>query len=274
MRHLHRRCFARFSLILACTALMALLPLRATAQAPAADIGIVIMHGKGGHPGGLTKPLSDGLAAMGFRVDSLEMPWSKRRSYDKDVATAEQEVGTALKALRAGGAKKVFVAGHSQGAVFAIHYAARHPVDGLILIAPGGNVGTVFYQGKVSSSVDRARDLVAAGKGGDTGDFDEFEGGRGNWTVRTTAASYFSWFDPQGAMNQMKSSAALPKTLPVLHVAPTSDYPALLRAKQEMFSALPDHALKRLYEPSSDHRNAPRDSVDEIARWVREVASK
>jgi hypothetical protein len=62
--------------------------------------------------------------------------------------------------------------------------------------------------------------------------------------------------------------------LPVLHVAPTSDYPALLRAKQGMFNALPDHPLKRLYEPNSDHRNAPRDSVDEIARWIGEVAGK
>lgn len=259
---------------IACAALLALLPLRATAQAPAADIGIVVLHGKGGNPDGLTKPLSDGLAARGFPVASLEMPWSKRRSYDKDVAAAEKEVSAALQALRARGAKKLFVAGHSQGAVFAIHYAARQPVDGLIIIAPGGNVATVFYQGKISGSVDRARDLVAAGKGGEIADFEEFEGGRGNWMVRTSAASYFSWFDPQGAMNQMKSSAALPKTLPVLHVAPTSDYPALLRAKKEMFNALPDHPLKKLYEPNSDHRSAPRDSVDEIARWVAQVAAR
>lgn len=246
----------------------------AAAQDAAPQIGIAVMHGKGGNPDGLTKPLSDGLAAQGFLVASLEMPWSKRRSYDSDVAAAEQEVSAALQALRARGAKKVFVAGHSQGAVFAIHYATRQKIDGLILIAPGGNVATGFYQGKVGGSVDRARKMVSAGKGAETAEFDEFEGGRGNWTVRTTAASYLSWFDPQGAMNQMQSSAALPKSLPVLHVAPTSDYPALLRAKQEMFDALPDHPLKKLYEPGSDHRNAPRDSVDEIARWIREVAAK
>ena len=41
-----------------------------------------------------------------------------------------------------------------------------------------------------------------------------------------------------------------------------------------MFDALPAHPLKKLYEPSSTHRDAPRDSVDEIARWAREVAAK
>lgn len=251
-----------------------LTPVAAThAQSPA-DIGIVVLHGKGGNPGGLTKPLHDGLEAKGFRVASLEMPWSKRRGYDKDIATAVEEVSAALKELRAKGAKKVFVVGHSQGGVFSIYYASRQPLDGLVIIAPGGNVATNFYQSKISGSVERARDLVSGGKGGETGDFDEFEGGRGSWTVRTTAASYFSWFDPQGGMNQMKSSAALPKTLPVLHVAPTSDYPVLLRSKQEMFDALPGHPMKKLHEPSSNHRDAPRDSVDEVARWILEVAGK
>ena len=33
-------------------------------------------------------------------------------------------------------------AGHSQGAVFALYYASRNPLDGLILVAPGGNVAT------------------------------------------------------------------------------------------------------------------------------------
>lgn len=242
----------------------------AFAQPATPAVGVVVMHGKGGNPNGLTKPLSDGLAAKGFLVESLEMPWSRRRSYDKDVLTAVQEVSAALQALRGKGAKKVFVAGHSQGAVFAIHYATREKIDGLIIIAPGGNVGTSFYMQQVGAAVSRAKNMVESGKGNETGDFDEFEGGK-TWTVRTTAASYFGWFDPEGVMNQMKSSSALPKTLPVLHVAPTSDYPALLRAKQEMFDAI-STPLKRLYEPASDHRNAPRDAAGEIAKWITEVA--
>jgi len=230
------------------------------------------MHGKGGSPAGLVRELAEGLKGKGIHVANIEMPWSRKRDYDKNVAAAEQEVDAALASLRSAGANKLFVAGHSQGAVFAIHYATRHPLDGLIIIAPGGNVGTPFYQRQVGSAVDRSRDLVASGKGDERGEFDDFEGGRSTTPVRTTAAIYFSWFDPEGAMNQMKSSRALPASLPVLHVAPTSDYPALLRAKQEMFNAFPDHALKKLYEPEANHRSAPTAALEEIVRWTAEVA--
>lgn len=236
--------------------------------------GIVIMHGKGGSPTRLVNTLAEGLESKGYLVANVEMPWSGKRDYDVDVTRADQEVSAALEALRSKGAKKVFVAGHSQGGVYGLHYASKHPIDGLIIMAPGGNVATAFYQGKIGASVSRARSLVAAGKGDERGEFDEFEGAKGSWTVRTTAAIYFSWFDPDGAMNQDKSARALPKSLPVLHVAPRADYPALLRSKQELFDALPAHPLKRLYEPSTDHRGAPAASVDEIIRWTAEVASR
>jgi pimeloyl-ACP methyl ester carboxylesterase len=170
-------------------------------------------------------------------------------------------VSASIKALRQSGASRIFLAGHSQGAVFAIHYATKHPLDGLVLIAAGGSVATPFYRKQIGASVDRARQLVAEGKGKVPGEFEEFEGGKGHWNVRTTAETYLSWFDAGGAMNLMKSAAALPKNLPVLQVTPTGDYPALLRAKQELFDALPAHPLKRLHEPVSNHRNAPRDAA-------------
>ena len=246
------------------------LPARAQSAAP---MGIVVMHGKGGGPNGLVKNLADGLENRGYHVANLEMPWSRRREYDTDVTSAEREVDEALAKLRSAGAVKLFVAGHSQGAVFALHYASKHPLDGLIIIAPGGNVGTRFYQRQVGASVSRARDLVAAGKGDERGEFDEYEGRAGTTTVHTTAAIYLTWFDPDGAMNQWKSSAALPASLPVLDVAPTSDYPALLRAKREMFNALPSNPLTKLYEPEATHRSAPTASLDEIVRWTAEIAA-
>lgn len=268
MRLLIQYCIRPALLALAFT-----LPSAVHAQPAAPAIGIVVMHGKGGSPGGLVKTLAAGLEQKGYQVANLEMPWSRRRAYDKDVAATEQEVSAALNELRGKGAKKLFVAGHSQGAVFALHYAGKHPLDGLIIIAPGGNVAHAFYRQQVGASVSRARRLVESGKGNEPGEFDESEGGK-NWPVRTTAATYLSWFDPDGAMNQEKSSRALPVSLPVLHVAPMSDYPVLLRSKQEMFGALPKHPLTRLHEPNADHRSAPDASVDEIARWTAEVAAR
>ena len=81
------------------------------------------MHGKGGSPQRLVLELAKGLEAKGFLVANLEMPWSGRRNYDVPVAKGEEEVETALAGLRAKGAKKVFVSGHSQGGVFTLHLA-------------------------------------------------------------------------------------------------------------------------------------------------------
>jgi pimeloyl-ACP methyl ester carboxylesterase len=241
------------------------------AQAPA--IGVVIMHGKGGTPTKWVEPLASGLEQKGYLVANLEMPWSGRRHYDVDVATADKEVDAALEGLRAKGAKKVFVAGHSQGGVFVLHYGSTHPVDGIIAIAPGGNVGNQAYAREVGDSVERARKLVAEGKGAEKDSFDDYEGSKGRFSVTVTAASYLSWFDPQGAMNQVKSSKAIDPKVPVLFVAPTRDYPALQRVKSRMFDALPNNPLTRLVEPSASHLEAPAAAMEEIARWTTEVAA-
>lgn len=256
-------------------ALALILPCVAMAQPAAPASGIVIMHGKGGSPTARhMTPFADGLESKGYLVTNLEMPWSGRRDYDADVAKAEQEVTAALEALRSKGAKKLFLAGHSQGGVFALYYASKHPLDGVIAIAPGGSVAARIYLEKVGDSVSLARKMIADGKGDERGQFLDYEGSKGTSPVHTTAAIYLTWFDPDGAMNQAKSSKALPPALPVLYVGPSNDYPALRQIKQSMFSALPGNPLTRLYEPNSDHLNAPRASIDEIARWMAEVAAR
>ncbi|NNU42411.1 hypothetical protein [Ramlibacter montanisoli] len=89
----------------------------APAQAPAAPgIAVVVMHGKGGSPARHVNGLASFLEQRGYLVANLEMPWSGRREYDVPVDAAEKEVDAALDAMRARGAGKVFVAGHSQGA--------------------------------------------------------------------------------------------------------------------------------------------------------------
>lgn len=245
------------------------------AQSATTAIGVVVMHGKGGSPMARhMTPFVAGLESKGFLVANLEMPWSGRREYDVDVAAAEQQVTAALNELRSKGAKKVFVAGHSQGGVFALYYASRNPLDGVIAIAPGGSVDAAVYAQNVGGAVALAQRMVAEGKGSERGTFKDYEGSRGTNDVHTTAAVYLTWFDPNGAMNQGKSSRAIPATLPVLYVAPRNDYPGLIRIKSSMFAALPSNPLTRMTDVDGDHLGAPRNSIDEIARWIGEVAGK
>lgn len=244
----------------------------AQAQAAAPEIGIVVMHGKGGSPTGLVAALAAGLANQGYLVANLDMPWSRQRDYDAPVSAAEQEVLAALDGLRARGARTLFVAGHSQGGLFTLHFAGRHAVDGIVAIAPGGNVANAIFRDKLGAAVELARQRVAAGKGGERAQFMDFENARGTYPVTATAADYLSWFDPDGAMNQTSAVRNVKPRTPVLYIVPTGDYPGLLRVKQTMFDALPRHPLTQLYEPAATHTGAPTAALDEILRWTAEVS--
>ena len=77
-------------------------------------IGIVLLHGNG-HPTALINGLLHKLEAQHFFVEHPEMPYSKDRSYDKDVDSAVKQVNEAFSDLKAKGATKLFIAGHSKG---------------------------------------------------------------------------------------------------------------------------------------------------------------
>ncbi len=243
-----------------------------TAQTPATEIGVVVMHGKGGSPLKLVAELASLLAKRGYLVENLEMPWSGARNYDVDVDTAEMEVGSALGRLRSRGARKVFVAGHSQGGLFALYFGGRQVADGIIAIAPGGNVGNSVFREKLGAAVDLARKLIAGGKGDEKTDFSDFENARNTYTIVTTPALYLTWFDPEGAMNQTMAIQKINPLVPVLFIVPLGDFPGLRKVKDQFFSLLPKNPFTKLYEPDSNHVKAPSASYDEIVRWTFEVA--
>lgn len=237
-------------------------------------IGIVIMHGKGGGPKWHVSDLAISLERKGYVVANLEMPWSGWRSYNVDVSAAVKEVESALDTLRGEGAQKLFVAGHSQGGLFALYFGGKHPVDGIIAIAPGGNVSSPFFREKLGASVELARKLIAERRGDETTRFSDYENATGTYPVVTTSSAYFSWFDPDGAMNQATAVERMNPRIPVLFIVPTGDYPGLVKVKNHFFSLLPKNPLSKLYEPNSSHVNAPSASRDEIVRWTTEVASR
>jgi pimeloyl-ACP methyl ester carboxylesterase len=242
-------------------------------KGPDTAIGVVIMHGKGGSPLKNVDALASALQAKGAAVANLEMPWSGRREYDVSVKQAEQEVLASLQGLRDKGAKKVFVAGHSQGGIFALYFGSQHPVDGVIAIAPGGNVASPVFQEKLAEPMAKARELIAAGKGKEKARLMDFESSKGTFPVSTTPENYLDWFNADGAMNQVKASRGM-KATPVLYVAPTRDYPGLQRVKQQMFQALPANPMSKMIEPSASHMEAPGAAAQDVWGWMQEVAAK
>lgn len=202
------------------------------------------------------------------------MPWSGRRAHDVSVSVAEKEVEAALDVLRSKGAKKLFVAGHSQGGLFALYFGTKHIVDGIIAIAPGGNVSNPVILEKLGASVELARTLIAGGKGDEKTKFYDYEGTEGIFAATTTPTIYLGWFDPSSAMNQTVAVKTMNPRVLVLYIGPTEDYPGLIKVKQSMFDSLPHNPLTKLYEPDSSYLNAPSASLDEIVRWTATIASK
>ena len=246
----------------------------ANAQTPPSEIGIVVMHGKGGNPGKYVDGLASELGQAGFQVANIEMPWSGNRHYDVDMDGAVIEITTSLDAMRAKGAKKVFVSGHSQGGLFALLYAGRRQVDGVIAIAPGGSHGSPSFRDALGSYVGKAKGMIDTGRGNETAQFADFEGSKGVYPVTATAAIYFDWFNPDGAHNMDFVTPRVKSGTPVLYVAPSRDYPSLSKSKLANFSALPATPQTRLVEPSSDHLGSPSAASAEIVRWINHVVGQ
>lgn len=248
-----------------------LLPPSLQAAPSASEIGVVVMHGKGGRPGKFVDELASAFEREGFQVANLEMPWSGNRHYNVDMKAGVDEITRALDAMRAKGARKVFVAGHSQGGLFALHYGGLHRVDGLVAVAPGGQVDAPSFVTALEQYVAKARQMVDEGRGNEKADFADYEGSRGTNTVTTTAAIYLNWFDPEGA-HTTRVFRNVKEGTPVLYVAPKRDYPGLKKSKRRNFGALPSHPMTRLYEPDSDHMNAPAAAASEIVLWIRQIS--
>src|SRR6202044_747253 len=131
-----------FLLAGALTALAAaVLPVDPCGAAPAAQlegVGIVYLHGKAGWPGALNGGILSSLQDEGALVATPEMPWSFHRRYAATYAEAMTEIDVAVAGLKAKGARRIVVIGHSLGANAAIGYAARHPdLAGIVALAPG-----------------------------------------------------------------------------------------------------------------------------------------
>ncbi|MEJ1436632.1 MAG: hypothetical protein RPU61_04885 [Candidatus Sedimenticola sp. (ex Thyasira tokunagai)] len=176
-------------------------------------------------------------------------------------------------AMRNQGATHLFVSGHSQGGGFALYFGGRHAVDGVIGLAPGGNVGSKMFRKKLGKSVARARKLIEKGKGDETTRLMDHEGSKGTFPIIITPNNYLSWFDPDGAMNIVRSAKQLGDDVPVLWAVAKRDYPGLRKFGPIVFGFLSGHPDTTYYEPSSDHLGAPSASIDEVKRWITEVVT-
>jgi len=112
--------------------------------------GVILLHGRGVHPAwGFINTLRIDLAEAGWHTLSLQMPILetdvKLAEYAKTFPEAFERIDAGVRYLQQQGISKIYLLGHSSGAMTGVAYATEHPkvpVVGIIAIGlstePGG----------------------------------------------------------------------------------------------------------------------------------------
>ena len=251
-------------------ALILLVGVGLSANAPAADkIGVVVLHGKWDSPDGHTRGLANYLGHEEFLVTSPEMPWSGRRAYDKGAAAFVAEIDAAIADLRAKGAGKIAILGHSQGASAALYYATLHRVNGIALIALGGQAQSRVFQEAYVASVAETQRLVEQGKADEVMPFTDLNTGDRKRSLRAPARSVLDYFGPEGPMNSFKNAAGVKPGTAVLMVTPTRESEGLKRMGRLTYEKLAPETKSSQVEVNADHLKAPDATKTPVADWLR-----
>lgn len=257
------------------SALLAIAVLWMPPQAVAdnASVGVVLMHGKWGSPDRNIDTLASALQGKGFLVSTPEMPWSRRRSYDKNFDEAVAEVDAEVAKQREKGAKRIVIAGHSLGAAGALAYASRKTVDAIVAIAPGDVPEGKRYATLLGNDVKKAKELMAAGKGDESEWFVDLNTGNRRDNIKMTVRTYLSYFDPDGPMHFGRNVGSLKPGLAVLWIEPLREEQPLRDAMMGFYQRLPQGINVKLLEPDADHMNAPSRSQSDVVDWIETVVA-
>ncbi len=254
----------------------ALLPLGVCFAAPAgrlSDFGIVYLHGKGAWPGAFNGGILSSLREQGARIAKPEMPWSFHRRYDATYGQAMAEIDAVVAGLKAKGARRIVVIGHSLGANAAIGYAARHAdLAGVVALSPGHLPEVGGMRGFVAAAVARAKTLIAEGKGGVPQSFPDMAQGI-PLVATSTPVVYLSMFDPDGPAVIPKNAAAIgaaPHPVPLLWVVGKFD-PIDSRGPGYAFNAAARNPKSKYIEVIAGHLTTPLVARNQVVAWINSL---
>ena len=165
------------------------------------DWGVLLLHGKG-RAGGMD-PVMGLLQQNGAHVMAPSMSWAYTyKTYDETL----DEIGQYVRELKGQGVKKIAIIGQSLGSNMALGYAnLRGGVTAVIANAPGHQPDHWLQWTK--ESLDKAKAMIAAGKGNEESTFTDSNQGR-VYDIHVTAAAYYSFFDPNGKAVMAKNARA------------------------------------------------------------------
>ena len=234
-----------------------------------ASTGVVVLHGKWGDPSQM-RPIAEALEEAGFAVERPAMPWAGYRNYDRPYGEAMAEIAEAAGHLREKGARNIVICGQSLGGNATLGYGVDHADPAaLVLIAPAHLPEGERLAREVAGSVARARDMVAAGEGGDTASFlDVNSGNRTRWP-RLPATTYLSYYDPDGPAAMSHFAPAVKVTRIVW--LPADQDPATADFSAQVLPRLPATAQIQRVDLPGEHLDAPQEAAKRIVDVLRAI---
>jgi len=255
---------------LAALAVVAGLSFAALAQsANLQGVGVVYLHGKGAWPGAADGGILSTLAEEGALVATPEMPWSFKRKYGATYEQAMAEIDAVATGLKAQGATRIVVIGHSLGANAAIGYAARHPdLAAVVALAPAHLPEAEGLRSHTQEAIAEAKQLVAAGQGDVPRRFPDMAQGI-PLTATATPLVYLSMFDPDGPAVIPKNAEAM-GPVPLLWVVGTLD-PIARRGPDYAFKFGAKNPKSRYIEVFAGHLTTPLAARSQVVEWINSL---
>ncbi len=237
-------------------------------------LGVVFLHGKGSWPGAFNGGILSDLRDEGALVATPEMPWSFHRRYDATYDQAMSQIDAVIAGLKAKGARRIVIIGHSLGANAAIGYAARRPNElaGVVALSPGHLPEVGDMRSFAADAVARAKKLIAEGKGDVTQTFPDMAQGI-PLIAHATPLVYLSMFDPDGPAVIPKNAAAIGAAahpVPLLWVVGKLD-PIDRRGPQYAFDAAAKNPKSKYVEVFAGHLTTPLAARKQVVAWINSL---
>jgi pimeloyl-ACP methyl ester carboxylesterase len=236
-------------------------------------LGVVYLHGKASWPGAANGGILSSLEDEGAVIAEPEMPWSLHRRYAATYDEAMGEIDEAVAGLKAKGATRIVIIGHSLGANAAFGYAARHPdLAGIVAISPAHLPDQDNMRSFVADAVVRAKKLIAEGQGNVPQTFPDMAQGI-PLTTTATPNVYVSMFDPNGPAVIPKNAAiigASPRPVPLLWVVGKLD-PIDRRGPEYAFDAAAKNPKSKYIEVFAGHLTTPLVARGKVVDWINSL---
>ena len=239
------------------------------------DVGVILLHGKGGGPKfHILEKFKVEMSDKGYVVVAPKFPWggSKGKAdYSGNLMDAFNILDKEIGNLKASGRKTIVLIGHSMGTPAATAYAVTHPdIAGIVGVAPGHFVGSSFHDKFVFFDVQKARESVSRGATDESISVEDYNSGNRRFQMNVSAKNYLSFFDPEGPLNFGVSLRSIGK-VPFLWIAPNADPVTKSGLAYKYFSIAPKNAKSKFVEVEAEHINAPVKGIKDIHAWLSEL---